>query len=90
MAMPNAQGELDYLFAKGQPNNIQGHFSVVAGKLHLDTQFGTKIYEIEEFNRDSLDVCRYQAGADCSEGSKMTMLIKYWFTIILQANLNTS
>ncbi|WP_419146746.1 hypothetical protein [Pseudoalteromonas 'SMAR'] len=73
MAMPNAQGELDYLFAKGQPNNIQGHFSVVAGKLHLDTRFGTQIYEIEEFNRDSLDVCRYQAGADCSEGSKMTM-----------------
>ncbi|RJE76759.1 hypothetical protein BGP78_12310 [Pseudoalteromonas sp. MSK9-3] len=69
---PNSLGGTDYLYAENSPNNIVGRFVVKQGKLHLESSESAYIFEITEFNRNSVTSCRYEAGKTCDEGETVS------------------
>ncbi|QPB85642.1 hypothetical protein CWC22_021780 [Pseudoalteromonas rubra] len=73
MMVPSETGVWEYVYAKEAPNNIQGKFAVVDGKLHLEGELETQVLEIQQSRRDSLDVCRYIQGSSCAAGDTMIL-----------------
>ncbi|KNC65293.1 hypothetical protein AC626_24055, partial [Pseudoalteromonas rubra] len=73
MMMPSVTGAWEYVYAKDAPNNIQGKFTVVDGKLHLEGELETQVLEIQQSTRDSLNVCRYAEGSSCAAGDTMIL-----------------
>lgn len=71
--MPSATGSWGYMYSKGTPENVQGQFSVVDGKLHLETSQGIQTLEIVHSTRSSLEVCRYDQDGTCEEGDNLTL-----------------
>ncbi|MCO7190660.1 MULTISPECIES: hypothetical protein [unclassified Pseudoalteromonas] len=71
--MPSTTGAWEYMYSKGVPSNVEGKFSVVDGKLHLETPQGTHTLEITHSTRDSLEVCRYDQGGVCGEGDNLVL-----------------
>ncbi|WDE09764.1 hypothetical protein [Thalassomonas haliotis] len=66
------QGTEQRLVYQDSPGNLYGHYQVLDGKLHIRQDEQVRVYELLNFNRDHIQVCRYFDGQSCEQGSQVT------------------